>query len=280
MTLAHVIVVVVALVALLIGLWSAARARQARRLAEDDLARLGGGLLKVQEAERARIARELHDGISQQLAVVALELDALQGRLPELGNPRRADVAVLAQGIRTIAADLQQVTRGLHPARLEHLGLVPAVRALARDMEHYKLRIDVVESDWPVDIPSVVALSLYRVAQEALHNAAKHSGADTVAVSFRGGSTALTLTITDPGIGFDTHGSGASGGLGIVSMRQRLRTIGGSLTVTAAPGQGTQVQARLPRHVSLFQLDDRGGHDDRAGHREDAISVAQSKKTG
>jgi signal transduction histidine kinase len=274
MSLVHVILVAIALAALLIGLWSAARARRARWLAEDDLARLGGGLLKVQEAERARIARELHDGISQQLAVVALELDALQNRLPELGSPRRADVAVLAQGIRTIAADLQQVTRGLHPARLEHLGLVPAVRALARDMEHYKLRIDVVESDWPDDVPSVVALSLYRVAQEALHNAAKHSGADAVAVSFRSEGTALALTITDPGIGFDTHGAGASGGLGIVSMRQRLRMIGGSLTITAAPGQGTRVQARLPRRTSHFQLDDP------IGRREDAMLVPQSEKTG
>jgi signal transduction histidine kinase len=274
MSLVHVTLVAIALAALLIGFWSAARAHRARRLAEEDLARLGGGLLRIQEAERARIARELHDGISQQLAVVALELDALQGRLPELGNPRRADVAVLAQGIRTIAADLQQVTRGLHPARLEHLGLVSAVRALARDMDSYKLRIDVAESDWPDDVPSVVALSLYRVAQEALHNAAKHSAANAVAVSFRGEGTALTLTITDQGVGFDTHGAGASGGLGIVSMRQRLRMIGGSLTITAAPGQGTRVQAQLPRRASLFQLDDR------SGKREDAMLVLQSTKTG
>jgi signal transduction histidine kinase len=274
MSLVHVTILAAALAALLIGLWSAARARRARWLAEEDLARLGGGLLKVQEAERARIARELHDGISQQLAVVALELDALQGRLPELGSPRRAEIAVLAQGVRTIAADLQQVTRGLHPARLEHLGLVPAVRALGRDLEHYKLRIDVVESDWPDNLPSVVALSLYRVAQEALHNAAKHSGADSVAVSFRGEGTALTLTISDQGVGFDTRSAGAFGGLGIVSMRQRLRTIGGSLTITAAPGQGTRVQARLPRRAPLFQLDN-------ADHRgEKAMFVPQSTKTG
>jgi signal transduction histidine kinase len=274
MSLVHVILVAVALAALLIGLWSAARARRARWLAEEDQARLGGGLLQVQEAERARIARELHDGISQQLAVVALELDALQLRLPELRSPHRADVAGLAQGIRTIAADLQQITRGLHPARLEHLGLVPAVRALGRDMESYKLRIDVMESDWPADVPNVVALSLYRVAQEALHNAAKHSGTDAVTVSFRSEGTGLTLTVTDRGIGFDTHSSGASGGLGIVSMRQRLRTIGGSLTITAAAGQGTQVQARLPRRVPLFQLEDPGAS------REGVVLMPQSAKTG
>jgi signal transduction histidine kinase len=262
MSISHLVLTLVALAALLFGIWAATRARRARWVAEEDLARLGSGLLKVQEAERARIARELHDGISQQLALVALELDALQSRVPDSAGLRRADLAVLAQGVRSIAADLQQVTRGLHPARLEHLGLVPAVRALARDMEQYKLRIDVVESGWPSNLPSSVALSLYRVTQEALHNAAKHSGTDVVTISFRGEDSALTLTITDAGVGFTPQGAGASGGLGIVSMRQRLRTIGGSLTITTAPGQGTKVQARLPRRVPLSQLDDPLGRSD------------------
>jgi len=252
----HLVLILVAMAAVFIGLRAAHRARVARQAAEEDLARLGGGLLQVQEAERARIARELHDGISQQLAVVALELDALQSRLPDSDRQHRAEVAVLAQGVRTIAADLHQVTRGLHPARLEHLGLVPAVRALAHDMEQHKLRIDVIESDWPGSLPSVVALSLYRVAQEALHNAAKYSRADTVSVVFRGEEGALTLTIADPGVGFDLHGAGSPAGLGIVSMRQRLRTIGGSLTITSAPGQGTRVQARLPRRAERTIIED------------------------
>ena len=252
----HLALILVALAALVIGIRTAQRARLARQAAEEDLARLGGGLLQVQEAERARIARELHDGISQQLAVVALELDALQSRLPESDGPHRAEVGLLAQGVRTIAADLQQVTRGLHPARLEHLGLVPAVRALAHELEQHKLRIDVVESDWPATLPSVVALSLYRVAQEALHNAAKHSGTDAVSVAFRGEEGAITVTIADAGVGFDVHSAGGLMGLGIVSMRQRLRTIGGALTITSAPGQGTRVQARLPRRVARSPLDD------------------------
>ena len=104
------------------------RARHARWVAEDDLTRLGGGLLKVQEAEWARIARELHDDISQQLAVVALELDALKGTA-RLGRQRRARCPHSRNGCARLAADLQRVTRALHPARLEHLGLVPAVRA-------------------------------------------------------------------------------------------------------------------------------------------------------
>jgi signal transduction histidine kinase len=265
----HLALITLAIAALLIGFVVAGRERRARIVAEEELARLGGGLLKVQEAERARIARELHDGISQQLAVVGLELDALQSRLPNSLSRYRGDVAVLAQGVRTIAADLHQVARGLHPARLEHLGLVPAVRALVHDLEQYKLRIDVMESDWPATLPSVVALSLYRVTQEALHNAAKHSGTDAVSVAFRGENGSLTLTVADAGVGFDAQGSSSHGGLGIVSMRQRLRTIGGSLTITTGPGQGTQVQARIPRRVPLSLLD----HPDGTG--EEATSVAR-----
>jgi signal transduction histidine kinase len=262
----------VALMALLIAVWFGTRSRWSRLMAEAELARLGGGLLNAQEAERARIARELHDGISQQLAVLALELDALQVRLADSRGSHGADAALLAQRARTIAADVQQVTRGLHPARLEHLGLLPAVRALAHEMEHSALHIEVSESDWPERLPSVVALSLYRVAQEALHNAVKHSGAGALSVSFRAGHN-LTLTISDAGVGFDAHGPGANGGLGIVSMRQRLRAIGGSLTITTAPGGGTQVQARLPRRAPLFQLDEP------RGRGEDAIFIPRSPQT-
>ena len=250
---------VLALVAVLaVGVWIVLRSRHARWVAEEDLSRLGGGLLQGQEAERARIARELHDDISQQLAVVALELDALErGPLPS-ASQRTARVSALAERVRTVAADLQQVTRALHPARLEHLGLVPAVTALGRDMEQRGVHVDVSESDWPSTLPSAVALSLYRVAQEALHNSAKHSGTDAISVVFRGENGSLTLTIADAGVGFDPRSPGAHKGLGMVSMRQRLSTIGGSLSVRAAPGRGTQVEACLPRrvpHDSIEKLD-------------------------
>jgi signal transduction histidine kinase len=240
--------VVLAIAVLALSLSSALRILRAKLNAEAELARLGGRLLEVQEEERVRIAGELHDGISQQLAVVALKLDSLEYRLVGSAG-QRADIAILAQRIRTIASDLQQVTRGLHPARLQHLGLVQSVRALAREMEHDKMRIDVSASDWPANVPSDVALSLYRVAQEALHNAAKHSHAKSVAVAFRNEHDALTLIVTDRGVGFTPQTTGDFNGLGIVSMRQRLRNIGGTLTLTAAPGQGTTIQASVPRRA-------------------------------
>src|SRR5215217_1513031 len=142
--------------ALLLLVWAAVRNSQRRRTAEADLARLSGGLLQMLETERTRIARELHDDISQQLAVLALELDALGLGSHELRQGSRA-IAPLAQRVRSIAADVQRVTRELHPARLEYLGLVPAVRALGHDMEHYGLRIDVARKDWPDELPAAVA---------------------------------------------------------------------------------------------------------------------------
>jgi signal transduction histidine kinase len=244
-------VVLVGLIAVLIGVWAVIRANQIRRLAEVDLGRLSGGLLKMQEAERARIAGELHDDICQQLTVLALELDALHSQPPDTASELRPIITALAQRVRLVASDVQRVTRGLYPARLEYLGLVPAVQAMCRDMEHYGLRIDVSRSDWPSELPASVALSLYRVTQEAVHNAAKHSAADAVRVTFEGTDEALRLTVTDTGVGFEPQRTDGSGGIGMLSMQQRLRSIGGSLSVYSAPGQGTRIRAVLPRMTGL-----------------------------
>jgi len=123
---------------------------------------------------------------------------------------------------------------------------VSSVRALAREMEHDQVHIEVDAPEWPASLPNEVALSLYRVAQEALHNATKHSGSNSITVSFRRESDGLSLIVSDKGVGFIPQSG--SGGLGIVSMRERLRTIGGSLSIIAAPGQGTTIRATVPRH--------------------------------
>jgi len=127
------------------------------------------------------------------------------------------------------------------------------VRALAREMEHDQIHIDVDAPEWPASLPNEVALSLYRVAQEALHNATKHSGSNSITVSFRHESDGLSLIVSDKGVGFVPQSG--FGGLGIVSMRERLRTIGGSLSIIAAPGQGTTIRATVPRRgaPSRFQ---------------------------
>ncbi len=237
--------------ALMLLVWGAVRNNRRRRAAEADLARLSGGLLQMLETERSRIARELHDDISQQLAVLALELDALGMPSTDFTRTVGIRIAELAQRVRSIAADIQHVTRGLHPARLEYLGLVPAVRALCQDLEHYGLAIHVSESNWPAELPGATALTLYRVTQEALHNAAKHSGADAVWVRFEAMNSTLKLTVSDAGVGFEPDLMDRIEGFGMMSMRQRLRGVGGSLLVKSAPGQGTRIQATLPRVLSF-----------------------------
>jgi signal transduction histidine kinase len=247
MSLAELVTALITPGALILAVWAGLSARQRRRVAEEELARLSGGLLKMLEAERTRIARELHDDISQQLAVLALELDALKSQHYIPAAQLHPALSGMAQRVRSVAADVQHVTRELHPARLEYLGLVPAVQALCQDMEHYDLRIEVSASDWPEQLPAAVALSLYRVTQEALHNAAKHSGADAVSVRFEGRRNTLRLTVFDAGVGFEPHRMDSLSGFGMMSMRQRLRGIGGSLSVHSAPGRGTRIEAVLPR---------------------------------
>jgi signal transduction histidine kinase len=156
---------------------------------------------------------------------------------------------LLARRVRGIADELQHITRGLHPARLQHLGLVPSLRALAREMEHGQVRIDVAEFEWPNNLPGDVALSLYRVAQEAIHNAIKHSASRSILVSLRREHDELSLVVSDNGVGFTPRFSGSLAGLGIPSMRHRLRNIGGSLSIVSAPGQGTTVNASLSRRA-------------------------------
>ena len=237
-----------------VGIWFVFRARRVGFIATPEPVSLDGSLLNAQEAERARLARELHDGISQQLAVLAIELEGVQSHVA--GSTLQPEMELLTQRVRSIAADLQQVTHGLHPARLEHLGLVRAVRALAREIEHSGIHVDVTATAWPSNLPRPVALSLYRVAQEALHNATKHSGSDHVSIEFRQDGESLSLSISDYGIGFMPRPGASFAGLGIVSMRQRLKTIGGSLTITSAPEEGTCVRARLPRQLRLSRFND------------------------
>lgn len=244
MPLLQIVLVVIALAILLAALWSGLRTYRAKREAEAQLAYLAGRLLEVQESERSRIASELHEGISHGLAVVAFNLDSLEGRLTTSAG-ERAELLLLARRVRGLSDELQQITHGLHPARLQRLGLVSSVRALAQEMEHGQMRIKVDEFEWPQIIPSEIAISFYRVAQEAIHNAIKHSGAKSILVSLRRDHGDLRLIVSDRGVGFTPQSSNASTGLGLTGMRQRLRNIGGSLRITSAPGQGTSISASL-----------------------------------
>jgi signal transduction histidine kinase len=233
----------VGLQAVLIAILWAERRRRVR--GQRELHRLSGQLLTAQEDERGRIARDLHDHLCQQLALLAIELDVLEAQRSEPADP---SAAALGDKARAIAADVHALARELHPARLEHLGLVGALRSLALEVERmYQLRVNVVTVNWPAKLPRGLVYCLYRVAQEALQNVLKHSHAEAAHLTLHGTPQKLRLTISDDGWGFDVETGSPQHGLGLASMRERLRAVGGTLAISAAPGRGTRLEAQVPR---------------------------------
>ena len=203
-------------------------------------------LLIEQETERARIARELHDDINQQLAILSIELDQLRSEQPQA---RRSET--LSQALATahsISNSVRELCHRLHPPRLKLVGLVAGLESLCRDMSPGRLSIVFSHRDVPADIDQSVALCLFRVAQEALGNALKHSEAGHVRVDVTGGPSTVALTITDDGMGFDVE-SVSHAGLGLISMRERVEAVGGALEIHAAPASGTRVTVTVATHL-------------------------------
>jgi signal transduction histidine kinase len=208
--------------------------RRRRLSAEARLRHLSGRLITAQEQERSRIARDLHDDASQRLALLAIELDQLQAQS-------------LADSARSLSADLHRMAHQLHPAILDQLGLLPAARRFAGELAAgHAVTVEVSSDSWPESLPRDAALVLYRVMQEALQNAVKHSGAARVEVSFRGGGPELTLCVADRGRGFAPEQLDGAHGLGLAGMGERLRLVGGGLRIQSAPQGGTIVEAWLP----------------------------------
>ncbi len=218
-----------------------------RKLAEQSLHNLTGRLISAQEEERARIARELHDDFSQRLALLGISLGQLWKKLPEDAAEDRSSVMEMLKGTMEMSTDLHTLSHQLHSSKLEHVGLGPALTALCAEIgKKYKMEILFGESGKSVDLPKDVALCLFRVAQEALTNAVKHSQSQSAQVELRSGSAAVTLRVSDSGRGFDPLIQKPDSGIGMIGMRERLRLIGGRLRVTSRAGCGTEICAEVP----------------------------------
>ena len=212
------------------------------QLSYDRIRDLGARLLNAQERERARIARELHDDISQRMAVLGIDLKML-------GSSLEGKAADLTSGV---VARTQEITRSihdlahqLHPARLHLLGLVGALRGLERELSRPGLTITLTHDDIPPLSPELT-LCLFRIVQEALQNAIKYSQAREIAVILNYvNGTGVRLTITDDGVGFNVDGTWKRG-LGLISMRERLEAVGGTLSIFSKPGFGTRLVASAP----------------------------------
>jgi signal transduction histidine kinase len=210
---------------------------------------LGSRLLDAQEHERARIARELHDDISQQLAVLTIELRRLTGRVQ---GPAAAIATKVIKRTDDIARSVHDLSHRLHPARLRLAGLVPALEGLRSELSRADFSVTFSHSNVPATLSTELGLSLYRIVQEALHNAAKHSQARTVAVELRAGADGLTLTIVDDGVGFDIEAD-ATRGMGLISVRERVEAVDGTFGIRSHPGQGTALEVRVPLPLTAGQ---------------------------
>lgn len=209
---------------------------------------LAGRLITAQEAERTRIARDLHDDASQEAAGLAMSLSLLTARVGEM--PAAAEVVRSLTDLqeRTVALgeNLRTLSHELHPGVLQYAGIVAALRSYTKEFEQRQgIRVQFEAMEGFRDLDPEVALCLYRVAQEALTNAGRHSGAGEVAVTLDRIHGCVQLSIGDNGAGF-VHDHRDRRGLGLRSIDERVRLLGGTARVTSIPGRGTTVVVRLP----------------------------------
>jgi len=212
----------------------------------DRIRALGGRLLSAQEVERARIARELHDDIGQELALLTIELELAERHGPDRCAVRQECAAfdALAHAHR-ITKNVHNLSHRLHPTRLHLLGLVAALEGLRREAARPGVSIAFEHDPVPAGLAPETVLCLFRVAQEALHNATKHGAAQRISVELRTEADHLTLAIVDDGIGFEMNPL-RTAGLGLISMRERAEAIGGRLTIQTRPGAGTRLEVVVP----------------------------------
>jgi PAS domain S-box-containing protein len=213
-----------------------------RKRAEAALASVSGKLIEAQERERTRIARELHDDFGQRLAILGIGLEELKRTLPESDPACRTKVQEMVDRTRELSSDMHSLSHQLHSSRLEHVGLVSALRGLCKEIgEKYKIEVQFTARDFRLKVPKDVALCLFRVAQEALSNVVKHSRAKTARVELGANASGLKLYIRDDGRGFDTERTGSGPGIGLIGMHQRIRLVGGTLSVRSGLMQGTDI---------------------------------------
>jgi len=205
---------------------------------------LAGRLIARQEAERQRIARELHDDISQRISLLTLEIDETAAQLNS--DKWRAHLRKLSALAAEIAGDVHQISYALHPSRLRALGLIDALRSLcAETSQQRQMDVRFTHGALPQLLDVNVSLCLYRIAQEALHNVIRHSGAREAQVTLSGDETHVALRVTDSGVGFNP-GQLPSDSLGLASMQERVAYLKGRLVVDAMPGEGTRISVDIP----------------------------------
>jgi PAS domain S-box-containing protein len=212
---------------------------------EAALTDMSGRIISAQEDERRRVARELHDDLNQRMALLSIELEQL-GQMKEPSD-LHARLGNLQNQAQEISADIHRISYKLHPSKLDHLGLAAAVKSLCQELSTKGgIEIEFQQSGFPANLPKDVTLCVFRIAQEALRNCLKHSGASTARVKLERTEKEILLSVSDNGCGFDTESAAMTKGLGFTSMRERLRIVGGEIRIHSQTMHGTLIEVSVP----------------------------------
>jgi len=217
-----------------------------RKLAEETLSSLSRRLIDAQEQERTRVARELHDDISQQIALLAMELDH-----PKHFSDRSVEfqsyIDDLRRRVLEIGAQVQAISHRLHSSKLEYLGLVAATKSFCKELvEQHCVKIDFTSDGVPPSLRQDISICLFRILQEALTNAVKHSGVKDFQVKLLGTGNEIQLTVRDSGVAFDVEAAMKKQGIGLISMQERVSLARGTISIVSEPTRGTEVNVRVP----------------------------------
>jgi len=220
------------------------RAEAAHRLSYEEIRSLCGRLLIAHDAERAHLARELHDDVIQRMTVLLVDLQTLIDRqTPEAVVENQWVAADAAARATAVVSSLRALAHRLHPAHLRLVGLAGAIASLQREFSNGGVSVTFSEADVPADVSPDATLCLYRVAHEAVGNAITHGRADAISVRLHGSPGHLEMTIADNGVGFDVDR--ATRGLGLISLRERVQQLGGTIEIRSHAGKGTELRVTL-----------------------------------
>ena len=218
-----------------------------RKLAEEALSTVSRRLIEAHEEERTWIARELHDDVSQRIALLSFGLEQWKQDSPSSAEEIKSRVQEICDRLRDLGSDIQALSHRLHSSKLEYLGIEAAARSFCKEVsEQQKVKVDFSCADIPQNQRPEVSLCLFRVLQEALKNAVEHSGERFFTVGLRGASDGIRLTVSDVGVGFDPEAAMRREGVGLISMRERIHLVKGEISIESQPNRGTTIRARVP----------------------------------
>jgi PAS domain S-box-containing protein len=218
-----------------------------RKQAEEALSSVSRRLIEAHEEERAWIARELHDDINQRVALLGVNLEGLKQDLSASNGQMSRRVKEVQEHVSDLASDIQALSHRLHSSKLEYLGLGAAAEGFCKELSAgQNVEIDFHSRVIPKNVPQEISLCIFRVLQEALQNAVKYSGARRFEVSLAAALNEIELTVHDSGIGFEPEKAIGGHGLGLTSMKERLKMVDGYLSIDSKPQSGTTIYARVP----------------------------------